>query len=119
VKPDSSAGSWSVTLMAALVIGVVGAYALLHPDSQAGNLAIGALISGVGYVTAFFFHGRQQDFWGSQLDAQAERLVGPMPPAASPATPSASAGSMTGASGAPATRTTPTEQLLQPPVIGG
>lgn len=67
-----------VALVAIVVIGFIGAYALLYPNSQGGLMALGALLPIAGGIGTYFFHTAANNFLGNQLAAQRTAFVATM-----------------------------------------
>jgi hypothetical protein len=57
-----------------LLIGIIGSYILLNPQSEVAKQAIIALLPIAGSVVGYYFHavstGQANGFFGQQLDAQ-------------------------------------------------
>lgn len=59
-----------VTIVALVVLGIVGAYILLNPNSDTAKQIVIALLPVLGGIGYFFFHSAQTAFLGQQLSAQ-------------------------------------------------
>lgn len=59
----------AVLIVAVMVLGFVGAYALLFHGTPEGQLALGALLPIAGAIGTFFFQQSSQAFLGTQLAA--------------------------------------------------
>ena len=68
----------AVAIVAVLVIALIGAYALLYPNSQGGLMALGALLPIAGGIGTYFFHTAANSFLGNQLAAQRTAFVATM-----------------------------------------
>jgi hypothetical protein len=64
-----------VLIVALLVIGFIGAFALIYPNTPSGELALGALLPIAGGIGTYFFHTASQGFLGAQLQAQRAGFV--------------------------------------------
>lgn len=64
--------NYGVVAIAALIIGIIGGFALLYPNTTGGTLALGALLPIAGGIGVYFFHTDSQSFLGTQLAAQRE-----------------------------------------------
>ena len=65
-------------VIAVIVIGFIGAYAMVYPGTAGGELALGALLPIAGGVGTYFFHASSQGFLGTQLQAQRAAFVATM-----------------------------------------
>ena len=81
---SSLASTVGVFLLAVLIIGIVGAYAIINPSSPLGAAAIGALLPIAGGIGTYFFHTAGQAFLGQQLQSQAAIIKAVAAPAQSP-----------------------------------
>ena len=103
-------------LVAVLVVGFLGAYVLLYPNSPQSYIALGTLTTIGGGVGTALFHSSSQSFLGTQLAAQRTLTVAAMtqsgPPSGTPSTASTTSPAPPSTIGT-ADPTTPAPELLR------
>lgn len=59
-------GTIATGILGVVIVSFIGAFALLHPDTPQGELALGALLPLAGAIGTYFFHTTTQGFLGQQ-----------------------------------------------------